>query len=291
MAKSRKYYSSFIGVQPKFGDRITFDHATPNEKNKIWEPDFIYNKELKLIESVLNDNDNNKENKISIEDIRRLYGKAYFLTSSSSSDLNLNLKEEAEKLQKNVYRDICPTNRAITVWKIMFWMSVLGEVAILTIQSIFSGGFNPFILLYAFLLATGGWLVGDYLGYYFFLDFLRKHQENKLENESNKKITVTLIFGIVLILFVAIVRAIFSYDWDTEGSFLSFGRIYVFVFTVILGVLVAIMEGGLSYSEELREFALTRQERALQIYSSFKIEEDLDNMIEKERRIKNEKEV
>lgn len=121
-----------------------------------------------------------------------------------------------------------------TKWLILLIIGIVMETAILVVQSVFAGGFNPVIILFAFMLAMGGILLGHSLGYFFFISELRRKGQSSAEEESKIPRSIFMaIVGIILILFVAYVRGMADEGIDFE----------VFFLTIVLGLMVATLEG------------------------------------------------
>lgn len=121
-----------------------------------------------------------------------------------------------------------------TKWLIMLILGIVMETAILVVQSAFAGGFNPVIILFAFMLAMGGVLFGHSLGYFFFISELRMKGQSSVDEESKLPRNVFMaVVGIILIFFVAYMRGISYEGIDFE----------VFSLTIVLGVMIATLEG------------------------------------------------
>lgn len=134
-----------------------------------------------------------------------------------------------------------------TKWLILLIIGIFMETAILVVQSAFAGGFNPVIILFAFMLAMGGILLGHSLGYFFFISELRRKGQSSVDEESKiPKSVFMAIIGIILILFVAYVRGFSDEGIDFE----------VFLLTIVLGLMVATLEG-------IRENTIIKREEIL----------------------------
>ncbi|MEZ0322882.1 MAG: hypothetical protein ABWJ98_01035 [Hydrogenothermaceae bacterium] len=125
-------------------------------------------------------------------------------------------------------------------WLIALIIGILLETSILVVQSLYGGGFNPIIILFAFMLAIGGILLGQWLEFLFYVSEHRNVSQSSegVEKQNFMKVFLGLV-GIILIIFVATVRSIS----DEEGI-----DVLVFSITVILGLMVATLEGVREYS-------------------------------------------
>lgn len=264
------------GVEIKGNElkRYTLENLKPGEDEKIWDEYCIYNLEKQHLlnkffpykcEQFLQTGD---KNHIDWEKIRAEI-RANYVTEWDSEILS--------KLRDGFYRKHCPSSGEIKAWKIAFILSIIGETTILVIQSIFSGGFNPMILLFAFLLALGGWLVGKFFGKYFWISKLKNLQMYSKQLRLDPSEKGALILGTILIVFVALVRAVFGGEpeADTIFVFFTWSTIYIFLLTILLGATVAFTEAMKLFKIRMREECLISQQKALQMFASKKHDECL----------------
>lgn len=261
-----------VEVDSKKLERFNFTNLKPDEKDKIWDINCLFNKEVehikkyfreKILElSMLKGNLTKDEEKKFWEEkwkyIENQLEKTYLMNPDTIK------KEEIEKAKKH-YKEQCPSVEKILVWRIVFWLSVIGETLILVVQGLAGGGFNLIILLFAFLLALGGWFCGNFLGAWFWQNNAEKTGTFNPKRDSISRMELFQLFlGVILILFVATIRAVFS----TESTGIDFNSMYVFTLTIILGLVVAGTEGSCIYLKKKRNWCLTNQEDALKMYAS-----------------------
>jgi len=157
-----------------------------------------------------------------------------------------------EMARHDKYRGESPTSSAVTRLLILFWIAACCEVTIFVVQGIFSGGFNPIIILLAVLLAFGGFLTGAGLG-----RMLDAGWQNSFLHESHPVsgiVWAQVILGCVLMLSVAVFRA--------YGAGELVPGILAFLITMLLGALCALFETLHQQAKLKREACLLRQGQA-----------------------------
>lgn len=259
-----------IEIGAKELKRYEFSNLRPHEKNEIWKLDYLFIKE--------NDHIKNRYFKEKIQEYEQEKNRNEEFWNKKWEEIEKQLKDtyvmqgdeiivdELEKSKKNFYKQLCPSDGKILVWRIAFCLSVIGETSILLVQGLLGGGFNPMILLFAGLLGLGGWLCGNFLGAWFW-----QNQVIKLGKFDPKTDSISttekfkLFVGGVLIIFVATVRAIFSTESEVT---IDFNSIYIFTLTLILGLVVACTEGVVIYLKKKRDWSLSNQQSALKMYAS-----------------------
>jgi hypothetical protein len=235
-------------------------HIPKAKEDDIWKRDFyqeIFNIENKKIEEWIK-NVGPQKNKNEIETMLKQFTE--FLSGEKDKIL--------KSFDKNEYWHMYQEGKESNKYLIFLILSIIGETAILIVQSLAGGGFNPVILIFAFLLALGGLGIGFFCGQI----FRKKEAEQKgiynpREDNLLLKHWLALILGVVLTLFVAYVRGV------TEEGF----DIQVFILTILLALVVAFFEALLKNYLDKREFAMYEQIEALKIYASYKHEELLDS--------------
>lgn len=250
----------FLGEKLKFGERASMRNVpvgTPEEN--IWDEKLFFNIESETIkkyihqqvqDTVANNAEVDKESlwrKLEAE-IRENY--------VISPDTEL-----VERVKNKEFAKIIPSRRQILMWWVLFVVSVLIETSILAIQTLFSGSFNPVILIYGFLLGLGGFFLGEALGDILFYNEFAKLGEIRREHRLNvAKLIIFSAVGILLIAFVAIVRSFGAYG--VREKFI------VIAITVLLGLSVAVIDGYRKKLSELRKYLLIEQERGLRHVAS-----------------------
>lgn len=216
-----------IGKQLEYGERADIENLRSDED--LWEDNSIFEIEKKIIKEHLEHCEEEKSNekcncRYLIENL-----KMYIFVAKDMKDRLQQAKKTYGQDLKGEYQKLGPTK-----WLIGFIIAVLLETSILVIQSVSGGGFNPVILLFAGMLAIGGWMLGDSLGYFFYRNEAIKKGVNSRTIESKKLTHVVMgSIGLILILFVASIRS-----FGDEGFYFD-----VFFITLILGVLVSALEG------------------------------------------------
>lgn len=214
------------GQKLNFGQRADFRNLSPNDKI-FGEDNVIYNVERNVIlkeKERLQEGDSPLSFGDFCRNLRKYLEQDRFITE--------NLERGYEKYGRNLEIEFSKLNPK--KWLFLLILGIVMETSILVIQSAFSGGFNPVIILFAFLLATGGVMFGHSLGSFFFISELRRKGQSSAEEESGmiRDIFVAVI-GVILILFVAWFRGVSDEGIDME----------VVLLTVVLGSMVATLEG------------------------------------------------
>jgi|GEM_PF-3625963 hypothetical protein len=146
-------------------------------------------------------------------------------------DVDTRKIEDLEKLYSS-HNISALCRKSANLWLFLFILGAIAETIVLLIQALLSGeGFNPVILIYGGLLATGSFLLGR--GFAAF-EILRKYKKVGIYTEQELGLPNFPVFftvGILLILFVSGMRA-----WGEEIF------IGIFFFTILLGITVSLFE-------------------------------------------------
>ncbi len=258
--KGSKY--DIIKERKRFG----LEHIKENEERSFWDKNFFFNKEEEAIKKWIEFEAKNLRDQQPKDVWERIEEEIKDKFIEDYKELKESEKEEiVNKLLKGEYQKLCP--KYITVWLlfVLFILSIIGETAILIVQALMGGGFNPIILLYAGLLAVGGSLIGHFMGKFF---TKKEAQQRGLYNPDEHSLTRWswfLILGVALTLFVAFVRAFTDEGFDIQ----------VFILTILLALVVAFFECLYEKEKDKREKAIQEQERALRIYASKRHKESL----------------
>lgn len=241
-----------MGVNLTFNNRAGKENF--NESDDIWDIDLIYRIESKCIHSHLKDQSNLKsppqwENNIEKE-IKDTYAK-------ESENLVAVSMVNLQKANKGEYKKMAPTESAIRTWLIFTVIAVLAELTVVIIQGMFSGDFNPFIVVLAIMLGLGGILQGYGLGTLFFRGWLKSINEGIKESHHA---WWAVGIGTVLILLVSGARAF--------GSFETLQFLLVFFITLFFGEAVAISEAMHKKLKEMRNWCLDIQQRAQHFHAT-----------------------
>lgn len=162
-----------------------------------------------------------------------------------------SIKSMEETYREYIEKNIGKSYSVGLIFKILFFLAVLLEIAIMVIQTVFmvAGGeyveITPMLMavFYGLLLALGGWLTGMFFGTWVFDTHLEKnHMAGAAESQLSPLHWFLLTGGIALILFVAIVRAVFG------------GGLLAFLITLILGLVVTTLKAFWDYYDKLRCF-------------------------------------
>lgn len=255
-------------------ERAGLINFKPGEEDKIWDKYSIYELERKhitekyfpmLIAEV--EQGIKSKDELSWERIRIKIEERYI------QKWNPRLIED---LERNFFRDNCPEkNKIVWAWVFLI-LTIIAESVVLIVQGVMAGGLNPVIFLFAFLLAVGGWLVGNFLGVLFWIKKLQKWGRFTREEGFSTIDYVQLFLGLAIIFFVAIVRAIFGGEPEEETLIFSISSIYIFTLTVLLGMLVAVAKGTVIYLQRKRTWCLLAQQEALKAYASKLHKEQMD---------------
>jgi len=176
-------------------------------------------------------------------------------TELRSSYCGGDVKEDStivDMAKHDAFRVESPTSGSVTRMFILFWIAACCEVTIFVVQGVFSGGFNPIIILLAVLLAFGGFLTGAGIG-----RMLHTGWYNDFLNEP-KEVTgvmwAQVVIGLVLIISVAAFRA--------YGAGELAPGVLAFLITILLGALCALFETLHQQVKLKREDCLQRQGQA-----------------------------
>ncbi|MEJ5172806.1 MAG: hypothetical protein WHT47_03755 [Hydrogenothermaceae bacterium] len=217
----------------KFGSRANFENLKPHHKS-FGDDNVIFEVEKDVI---LKSKEKLKEGKLDLSEYCSKL-KEYFSFKREDEE---SLEEGLERYRnlEEEYNKLNPKK-----WLIALIVGITLETSILIIQSIYGGGFNPVIIIFAFILAMGGILLGQLIGYFFFVSELRKRGQSShhVESKTGMKIFIGVV-GIILIGFISVLRAL-----SDDGLDLG-----VLSLTVVLGLMVATLEGIREYNKEKRK--------------------------------------
>ncbi len=250
-----------MGVKLTFENRAGKEHF--NESDDIWDIDLIYRIESSCIHSHLRDRANLEsppqwENNIEKE-IKDFYAK-------ESKELVAVSDDNLRKAARGEYKKMAPTESAIRTWLIFTAIALLAELSVVIIQGLFSGDFNPFIIVLAIMLGLGGILQGYGVGSLFFRRWLKSIGEGTAEHHTE---WWTIGIGTVLILLVSAFRAF--------GSFEAFQFLLIFSITLFFGEAVAISEAMHRKLQEMRKWCLDIQQRAQHFHATRGHKEKLED--------------
>lgn len=256
--------------------RAGLENLSPSQKDDIWNKDVLYliEKEYilkdylpKLFERVKR-GEEGKES-LNWQEVKRNLENVYI-----SQDF---LKRDPFPRGEDFYRKHCPSEGAIWGAWIFLILSIIAETVVLIVQGAMSGGLNPVIFLFAFILAAGGWLLGNFLGAFFYVEKLKSLQEYEISERLTWIEYFHLALGSILILFIAVVRAVFGGEPEEYETIIiiTWSTFYIFALTVLLGLLVAVAKGTVIYLNKKRAWALRKQQEALKAYASIMHEKSM----------------
>ncbi len=263
--------SGYEGKRLNFGERASKENL--REESELWKDSIFFEIEQKAIENFFEtcveekkrgdtQNENCKCGKM-IETI-----KVYLPRGEDARTLRELKDIYGNDLDlKKLYDKLHPTR-----WLIGFILAVILETSVLVVQALGSGGFNPVILLFAGMLAMGGWVLGYGSGGLFGIYKLKKMGLNTNKESSNKPIFITsVIVGIIIIVFVAVVRSLGDEVFYFETFFL----------TVILGGLVSLLEALREVDSLTKKHVIDDRIKLLKIKASELHEGNMKNYLEK----------
>lgn len=224
------------------------------ESDDIWDKDLIYRIESNCIHDYLRSQANLQSPRIWKDNIEKDIKDTY---AKESEDLVAIGRDNLEKAAQGKYEKMAPTDSAIRTWLIFTVIAVLAELSVVIIQGLFSGDFNPFIIVLAIMLGLGGILQGYGLGTLFFRGWLKSIDEGIKERHHA---WWTVGIGTVLILLVSGSRAF--------GSFETLQFLLVFFITLFFGEAVAISEAMHKKLKETRKWCLGIQLQAQRFHAT-----------------------
>jgi len=249
----------FLGKEPKFGERVSRDHISLEfTEDHFWTNyRLFFDRERECIEKeikkIIEENKNKEPEALwrEIEDkIKGIY------VSIEEQDPNF-----LEKIKKSEFFKNVPEQRKIFVWKLLFIFSILFETLVLVFQSIFGGEFNPVILIFAFILAAGGFLLGEVLGDYLVYEHFAKKGEAKPAYTPGTIKTILMgLGGLIAILFVAFLRSLGTDEINEKVTIIGL--------TILLGFIVAVADAYKKKLIEIRKHYIEEQEKGLKMMAS-----------------------
>jgi len=248
------------GIELKFGKRADIENISPEyDVEYIFEnPRVLYDLEKKAIEKHIRTRtdelcNNEEEKKKLIQTIKDDYCSGY------EKD-DITIINEATK--DNLFKRKFHSTSAIRGYTAAFVVIILLEIAFLMfIGWSEGGGFNPIIILYGFFIGVGSFFIGEVIGDYLFekeLGRLTKFERSRVMTTSER--AIKFLGGIIVVLFFSGVRAIGAYSLKE--------KIIVFVFTLILASVAAVLEGVAHKLSKLNGWAIEQQVKALRKYAS-----------------------
>jgi len=248
------------GIELKFGKRADIENISANyDVEYIFEnPRVLYDLEKEAIAKHIKTRtdelcNNEEEKKKLIQTIKDYYCRGY-----EKDDITII----NEAIKDNLFKRKFHSTSAIIGARVVFVVIILLEIAFLMfIGWSEGGGFNPIIVLYGVLIGVGSFFIGEVIGDYFFEEELgRLNKFDRSRVMSTRRRVTELLGGIIVVLFFSGVRAIGAYSLEE--------MIIVFVFTLILASVAAVLEGVAHEFSKLNGWAIEQQVKALRKYAS-----------------------
>jgi hypothetical protein len=217
----------------QFLQRANNDHFPPDAN--LWDVNLIFNLEKEIIDREIEKRAGGNWRRLNNEDDAIAQSDAIIKQIASSYDPpdeepDPRIYDEARsgKLQL-----MSPTVKMITTMRIAFLVAVLAELSVLVLQAVFTGDFNPFIIVLGIFLALGGFLQGMGIGNLLTRNW--KIQAGRIQRGESLAVSWLLIgIGSALILLISALRA--------SGSSGTSYFLLVFLVTLFFGEAVAICE-------------------------------------------------
>ncbi|MFP3158419.1 MAG: hypothetical protein RXR65_01415 [Hydrogenobaculum sp.] len=248
------------GIELKFGKRADIENISPDHGVEyIFEnPRVLYDLEKEAIAKHIRTRidelcNNEEEKKKLIQTIKDDYCSGY-----EKDDITII----NEAIKDNLFKRKFHSTSAIIGYTAAFVVIILLEIAFLMfIGWSEGGGFNPIIVLYGVFIGVASFFIGEVIGDYLFekeLGRLSKFERSHVMPTTERVIKLSL--GLILVLFVSIVRAIGTYSFEE--------MIIVFTVTSVLALVAAAFEGVAHKLSKLNEWAIDQQVEALRKYAS-----------------------
>lgn len=247
------------GIKLSFGEVANMGNL--NEEDQVFDLDCYYKLQKKAITDYLQTEAMRREKWGFILDKI----KSNYVPDMDTPQYQLSL-DIVKKAIDGTYRKNCPSKQKVMLWAIVFWISIALESSVLIVQGIFSGDFNPFIIVLAVLLGIGGFFQGNAIGSHLHYKWLADEKENKQANKLKE--WGLFILGTILILLVSTIRASGSYD------IVQF--IIVFLITFFFGEAVAFSEAMHVKYKEQREWCIETQENACRHHAAKLHKEEIE---------------
>jgi len=150
----------------KLDYRQKADHSYLTSEEELWDINSLFALQDDAINKHLDDlagndwaqykdiNLLNKHSEDVVDEIKDFYAKA-------PPKINQKLFSDAVK---GVLEKGSPKKRQISTMKIGFYIALVVEAAVMVVQQVFTGDFNPFIIVLAVLLGLGGFMQGLGIG-------------------------------------------------------------------------------------------------------------------------------
>lgn len=152
-----------------------------------------------------------------------------------------NLPQFHKDAQDKKLENGIPKKGVIASFRAGFVIAIVAEFSVMLVQSAVAE-FNPFILVLAAVLFSGGFLQGKGGGFLAYDKW--EETTGRKENIESKKNIFLIVVGTVLIVAVAGIRA---YSLEREQMAI------VFIITLLFGEAVAVFEGFAVYYKQKRE--------------------------------------
>ena len=261
------------GQELEFGKRAGIENLDPSKgiDEIIKEIDAFYRLEREVIEKHIESviraeynkdeigssdslcNPNSDKRKNLLKKIEEIYSKE---VDEKKEQL---LKDAEEKLFEKKYY---PFSKVIFSRVAFIFIIFLEVVLLIAIGLSQGGGFNPVILLYGLFLLVGSYLIGEVMGQLFYQHELGRLGKYNVKTDSMPPVRfyTELVLGLVIIFFVAILRA--------SGTYSIFSMASVFLVTVILSLIAAFFEAKAYQLSKMREWAIRKHVEAMQVYAN-----------------------
>lgn len=216
-----------------FPERANTEHFPPNAN--VWDINLIFNIEKDLIDQQIQKEAGTNWRSLNSADAAIAQGGTVIGKIGSKYDppdeiCPTRIYDEA---RSGELERMSPTIKMITTMKIAFVVAVLTELSVMVLQGIFTGDFNPFLVVLGIFLAMGGFLQGMGIGNLLTRNW--KIHTGRVEHGESLAIPSLLIgAGTALILLISAMRA--SGGSDTTDTVL------VFLVTLLFGEAVAVCE-------------------------------------------------
>ena len=216
-----------------FPGRANTEHFPPDAN--VWDINLIFNIEKDLIDQQIQKDAGTNWRSLTSEDAAKAQGDTLI------GKIAANYDPPHEICPTRIYDDarsgqlerMSPTVKMIRTMKIAFIVAVITELSVMVLQGIFTGDFNPFLIVLGIFLAMGGFLQGMGIGNFLMRNW-RIHTRRVDQGESLAIPSLLIGAGTALILLISAMRA--SGGDDTTDTVL------VFLVTLLFGEAVAVCE-------------------------------------------------
>jgi hypothetical protein len=195
----------------KFGERASHENFSPDADE--WDFHLVFNLEKEAIDNYLREQAGANWREL----------KSVQAAQEQMPDLNNSIAAtyapSGDKPIQRVYDDAArgslrleaPTNGKIRAMTTLLVLSVIAESTVMLIQQVLATDFNPFILVFAFMLAVGGFLQGHGVGN---LIFRRWKEDTRRAEKGDRPLIywIEVSVGTLLILLIASARSVFLFE-------------------------------------------------------------------------------